>query len=335
MGMSAGTKQLSGIVLKRKDVFADHRRSWRILFALLAVLVSAFAAGPAQAASPAYVYTSDGKTFARDMHGHCIRTIEWRKELAVEGCDGGQVQAAQVKKAEPAPAPKAEPQPAPAAAPAPQPADSDHDGVPDSIDKCPDTPKGVKVDKDGCPETVAMVDSDGDGVADAADKCADTPQGVKVDKNGCPIDSDGDGVPDYLDKCPDTPKGKMVDKDGCVTGKVSISLEVAFDSGKTTIKQQYHEPIKKVADFMKTYPETTAVIGGYTDNVGSKESNERLSARRAESVRKYLIEKFGIASDRVTAKGYGPANPIADNATPEGRAKNRRIEAVIEASTKQ
>lgn len=88
--------------------------------------------------------------------------------------------------------------------------DSDHDGVPDKKDKCPDTPRGVKVDKDGCP-----IDSDGDGVPDNLDKCPNTPKGVKVDKNGCPIDTDRDGVPDYLDKCPDTPAKVKVDSVGC------------------------------------------------------------------------------------------------------------------------
>jgi OOP family OmpA-OmpF porin len=90
------------------------------------------------------------------------------------------------------------------------PVDSDGDGVPDDLDKCPETPKGVAVDKDGCP-----VDSDGDGVPDYLDKCPGTPAGVKVDKVGCPLDSDGDGVPNYLDKCPGTPAGVKVDKDGC------------------------------------------------------------------------------------------------------------------------
>jgi OOP family OmpA-OmpF porin len=70
---------------------------------------------------------------------------------------------------------------------------------------------------------------------------------------------------------------------------------------------------------MKTYPETTAVIEGHTDNVGREESNLRLSTMRAESVRTYLIENFGIAANRLTARGYGSARPVADNATPEGR----------------
>ena len=88
--------------------------------------------------------------------------------------------------------------------------DSDHDGVPDSKDACPDTPLGAKVDAKGCP-----LDSDKDGVPDGIDKCPDTPAGAHVDATGCPIDSDGDGVPDGIDQCPNTPKGATVDAKGC------------------------------------------------------------------------------------------------------------------------
>lgn len=94
--------------------------------------------------------------------------------------------------------------------PPPPPPDSDGDGVIDSEDNCPDTPRGVRVDRSGCP-----LDSDGDGVPDYLDRCPDTPRGVKVDRSGCPLDSDGDGVYDYLDKCPDTPKGVAVNSSGC------------------------------------------------------------------------------------------------------------------------
>jgi OOP family OmpA-OmpF porin len=213
------------------------------------------------------------------------------------------------------------------------PRDSDGDGVPDYLDKCPNTPKGEKVGADGCP---LVSDSDGDGVVDSMDKCPDTPKGASVDAAGCPLDSDGDGVPDYLDKCTNTPKGAKVDKDGCpekLAEKVSIALLIEFDSGKADIKSKYEEQIKKVADFMTTYPETTAVIEGHTDNVGKEASNVRLSTMRAESVRTYLIEKFGIAPERLITKGLGSSQPVADNATPEGRQKNRRITAVIEAMT--
>jgi outer membrane protein OmpA-like peptidoglycan-associated protein len=87
--------------------------------------------------------------------------------------------------------------------------DADGDGVPDDMDKCPNTPFGVKVDENGCP-----IDSDGDGVPDSKDKCPNTPKGAKVDVNGC-SDADGDGVPDNKDKCPNTPKGVKVDANGC------------------------------------------------------------------------------------------------------------------------
>src|SRR6266581_1653890 len=88
--------------------------------------------------------------------------------------------------------------------------DSDHDGVPDNKDACPDTPAGATVDSKGCP-----IDSDRDGVPDGIDKCPGTPAGVHVDAKGCPIDSDGDGVPDGVDQCPNTPTGVAVDAAGC------------------------------------------------------------------------------------------------------------------------
>src|SRR6266568_4271275 len=90
------------------------------------------------------------------------------------------------------------------------PIDSDRDGVPDGIDKCPGTPVGARVDATGCP-----VDSDADVVPDGIDQCPGTPAGVHVDAKGCPIDSDGDGVPDGVDQCPNTPTGVAVDAAGC------------------------------------------------------------------------------------------------------------------------
>lgn len=88
--------------------------------------------------------------------------------------------------------------------------DSDKDGVIDNLDKCPGTPKGATVDKQGCPS-----DSDNDGVYDGIDQCLDTPAGARVDEKGCPLDTDGDGVIDLYDKCPETPKRTKVDEKGC------------------------------------------------------------------------------------------------------------------------
>ncbi len=222
--------------------------------------------------------------------------------------------------------------------------DTDGDGVVDDLDKCPGTPSGVQVDKDGCP-----LDSDGDGVYDYLDKCPGTPAGVKVDRDGCPLDSDGDGVPDYLDKCPGTPAGVKVDQDGCppplvqkivpqaasametaIVEKGRVTLNVEFDTNKSVVKKKYHNEIGSLADVMKKYPDLKIALEGHTDNVGTAKYNEQLSQRRVDSVKKYLVEKFGIEASRLSAKGYGLTRPIASNATKEGRQKNRRVEAAAE-----
>jgi OOP family OmpA-OmpF porin len=218
------------------------------------------------------------------------------------------------------------------------PLDSDGDGVPDYLDKCPGTPAGVKVDKDGCP-----LDSDKDGVYDYLDKCPGTPAGVKVDKDGCPLDSDGDGVPDYLDKCPGTPAGVKVDKDGCppppapvekaIVEKGRATLKVHFDFDKAVVKNQYHDEIGNLAEVLRKYPDLKIMIEGHTDSTGDVNYNERLSLRRAEAVQKYLVEKFGIAASRLSAKGFGESLPVASNATREGRQQNRRVEAAAEYIT--
>ena len=111
------------------------------------------------------------------------------------------------------------------------PADADGDGVPDRHDKCPNTPKGVKVDKFGCP-----LDKDRDGVPDYLDKCSATPKGAKVDADGCPLDSDGDGVPDYLDKCSDSPIGVKVDANGCPLDSDSDGVPDYLDKEANTPK---------------------------------------------------------------------------------------------------
>lgn len=149
------------------------------------------------------------------------------------------------------------------------------------------------------------------------------------------MDSDEDGVIDALDQCPNTPAGSLVDHAGCSTQKVSITLDVKFASGKTDLGPEYDPQLKKAADFMKRYPETTVEIAGYTDNVGSPTKNKSLSLQRAQAVRNALVERFGVASERVTAVGYGVESPIADNSNAEGRAANRRVVATLSATQKQ
>jgi OOP family OmpA-OmpF porin len=196
------------------------------------------------------------------------------------------------------------------------PLDSDGDGVPNNLDKCPDTPKGVKVDAVGCP-----LDSDGDGVPDYLDKCPDTPKGVKVDAAGCPIDSDGDGVPDNLDKCPDTPKGMPVNEVGCPPTLATVQ----FVTDQWTLDKEARSILDKAATFMITYPAAKVEVQGHTDNTGPRRWNNTLSLWRAEAVIKYLLGKQ-VSADRLTPKGYGPDQPAVPNDTRADRAKNRRAE---------
>lgn len=219
------------------------------------------------------------------------------------------------------------PVPVPVPVPIP-PADSDSDGVIDVRDACPGTPAGVAVGSNGCP-----VDTDKDGVADYLDKCPGTPAGAAVDAAGCPIDSDKDGVADYLDKCPGTAAGVAVDAKGCTLAAAKkfcdkpAVIAISFDSGKADIKAEFHDELDTLGNFLKEFPNSKGTIEGYTDNAGDKASNIKLSQRRADSVRNYILNKSGIASERIKAAGYGPAKPVADNKTKEGKAKNRRIEA--------
>lgn len=225
------------------------------------------------------------------------------------------------------------------------PKDSDGDGVTDDKDQCPGTPAGVQVDAVGCP-----VDSDRDGVADYLDKCPGTPAGVKVDSRGCPLDSDGDGVPDYLDQCPGTPVGVKVDAVGCeipapapvvvpvpsvmektIIEKGRATLDIKFQTNKADIQPQYHEELARFADIMQRHPEfSVIIIEGHTDSVGDAGYNQKLSQRRAESVRNYLTTKLGVDAKRLNAKGFGESKPIADNMVASGRLQNRRVEAAVD-----
>lgn len=106
-----------------------------------------------------------------------------------------------------------------------------------------------------------------------------------------------------------------------------LRLQIRFESGKSEISPIYEHEIKKVADFMKQYPEIKVAIEGHTDSLGKMSDNMMLSRERAEAVMKDLLEKYQIDSSRVKAVGYGPKRPIAKNSTQKGREKNRRVEA--------
>lgn len=116
--------------------------------------------------------------------------------------------------------------------------------------------------------------------------------------------------------------------------KVTISLDVKFQTNKSVLQPIYWWEVQKLADFMKKYPETDVTIEGHTDSVGKEAANMKLSQARADAIAKLLTDKYGIDKSRVKAIGYGPKKPIADNKTEEGRAQNRRVEAQIETMTR-
>jgi OOP family OmpA-OmpF porin len=232
--------------------------------------------------------------------------------------------------------------------------DADGDGVVDPMDKCPDTPKGDKVDEAGCtlildadgdgvmddkdqcpgtPRGAAVdaigceLDSDGDGVVDANDSCPGTPKGASVDASGCALDSDRDGVADYSDKCRNTPAGAKVDSEGCAR---EIILEnVRFELNKGDLTADSKEILDKVAASLIERKDIQNIqVIGHTDSLGSSAYNQSLSEKRAKTVAGYMIYK-GVDETRISSTGMGESQPIADNGTKEGRARNRRVELQV------
>jgi len=193
--------------------------------------------------------------------------------------------------------------------------DKDGDGIADKNDKCPDVAGLVKYQ--GCP----IPDTDKDGINDENDKCPTVPGLERY--QGCPIpDTDGDGLNDEEDKCPQV-AGRAADY-GC-PAVIFEAKKVQFATGKATLLKASNVPLNKVVAFMKENPEVKIDVNGHTDNTGTDAVNEKLSQKRADAVLQYFV-KNGISADRITAKGFGSSEPIADNKTAAGRAQNRRTE---------
>lgn len=134
-------------------------------------------------------------------------------------------------------------------------------------------------------------------------------------------DSDRDGVPDDRDMCPNTPFGAPVDERGCWIGAYASF----FDFDKSVVKKQYIPYIVQAANLIKSSPDLTVRLEGHTDQVGTEEYNYRLGLRRAEAVKRIMVQN-GVDPARVTVSSKGKSQPIADNNTARGRAKNRRVE---------
>jgi len=199
--------------------------------------------------------------------------------------------------------------------------DSDGDGVIDSKDACPNV-AGL-AEFDGCP------DSDGDGIIDSKDACPNVAGLAEFD--GCP-DSDGDGIIDSKDACPNV--AGSAEFDGCpditviqeVADKIIEKLIFGFD--EATIDSKYHEDLDELAQQLTQNKALRLSIAGHTDNIGSREYNKRLSQRRADAVKQYLVEQ-GVSEGRITTSALGQQEPVATNQTDAGRQLNRRVKLVI------
>ncbi len=225
--------------------------------------------------------------------------------------------------------------------------DSDGDGVIDGNDACPNTAgtvsgcpdgdgDGVADKDDACPEVAGTdkgcpsdPDTDGDGVVDSKDACPS----VKGTVGGCP-DGDKDGVADKNDSCPTL--GGTVSANGCPVVPESTkqlftrALQgIQFETGSNRIRSSSRSILNEVATIMRQNPSYKLTIAGHTDSVGSSASNQSLSQRRADAVKKYLTDK-GIPSTSVVAVGYGEDRPVADNINAAGRRQNRRVELSVD-----
>ena len=212
--------------------------------------------------------------------------------------------------------------------------DNDGDGLLDIRDSCamiPEDPDGWE-DEDGCPDP----DNDLDEIPDTADECPNEP-GDRA-HHGCPTaDRDSDGIADDNDECPDDPETKndYLDDDGCpdtpptmvkvTKTRVVIKETIQFQTGKAVVLPKSYPVLDDVTQVLRDRPDMRLRVEGHTDAQGSDEMNLNLSNARAKSVMEYLVGQ-GIQKSRLTSQGFGETHPVDTNRTPEGRARNRRVE---------
>jgi len=231
------------------------------------------------------------------------------------------------------------------------PADTDSDGIIDSIDRCPTVPgiakyqgcpipdtdkEGINDEEDKCPTVAGIAkyqgcpipDTDKDGFNDEQDKCP-TVAGI-AKYQGCPIpDTDNDGINDEEDKCP-TLAG-VRENNGCPPVKQEViaratkdASRLFFATGSAKLLKTSDPALNDLAKIMAEEKDLKLYVDGHTDNVGKDEFNQKLSEDRAASVRDALVAK-GVDASRIITQGYGETQPVADNKTAAGRAKNRRV----------
>lgn len=225
--------------------------------------------------------------------------------------------------------------------------DTDGDGIPDNKDACPDeagSPEmngcpdadgdGIADKDDACPNAAGTAlmngcpDSDGDGVADNIDKC---PQDAgDAANNGCPWDdSDGDGVPDKDDACPQ--EAGEAANNGCPTVPQKLidflnseKSTLLFNADSAKVSDDSKLVLSELNSILTEYPNATLVIEGHASSDGSSGYNQKLSEKRANSVKEALTS-LGVNASRLSTAAYGETKPVADNKTVKGRVANRRV----------
>ena len=225
--------------------------------------------------------------------------------------------------------------------------DDDKDSVMNDKDLCLDTLPGIKVDKNGC-----KLDDDKDSVRNFLDICPNTDANLTVNEQGCAknqLDGDKDGVFDDIDLCPNTIIGTNIDETGCEKIVISIAgfEDIKFEHGSTKLTDESKSTLKRLAKDLKDHANYNVNVEGHTSNsyrywkykkvpsnVKGEEStkrylNTKISQKRADVVKAYLIN-IGADASVITAIGHGPDKPKASNDTEEGRAKNRRVEIIID-----
>ncbi|MBN6775461.1 OmpA family protein [Pseudomonas granadensis] len=159
-------------------------------------------------------------------------------------------------------------------------------------------------------------DEDSDGVFDRRDRCPDTPENTEVDHRGCPLP-----VYPAATKAPEpAPQTEVI--------TLSDAGDVLFDFDKSDLTPAATAQLDTLMDKLRNADVVSIKVIGHTDSKGSDAYNQALSERRASSVASYLLSQ-GLAPNKLTSEGRGESEPVADNATDEGRAQNRRVELHI------
>jgi OOP family OmpA-OmpF porin len=206
--------------------------------------------------------------------------------------------------------------------------DLDHDGVPDRIDRCDNTPLGAIVDEWGCP-----IDSDHDGVYDGLDQCPDTPPGEKVDKSGCSAVQRSGSSRAVVEPAPTPPPmpappppAPVSETERQLVEGGRIRLEnVYFETASAKLLPESEATLNEVGSVLEKFVDLKLEVQGHSDSRGAGPYNLKLSQARAESVRRYLLDHFHLRDENLVAKGYGETQLEVKERNDEDRQRNRRV----------